>query len=428
VEILKKLNISASLGLALTAVLVVGCSGSSLQSSLEPAQTESVNPITQATLQFEAGTAEIVGQPGLNALVTYRQNAGPHIGASILVNAPTITAPSGFVVPSTPDAGTDAGTNHISGYIPNSVPNEVNGTAPVDTFNPSGAAFDYLASSYGFFPALNTSPNGGTNLTPGPMPFYVANNPVLSGNAAPIPSQLQYIGGPPAFVPPGHTSTQDGSYNQYQETGQNVAGFTLGVSTFQATPVAGLYNLSVQVPTGTNQQTGVTTYGKKTASSTVAVRYLPAWFTSPTFVPDGTGGGTITTNFPATGGAAAITEEYLEFVNIGPSLCQLSGVGPYYYTFKVTAGTATVTVPDNIGAAPPGKAQPHTLCTSAENTAAAGGTATPGDSWLVYGFAVDYPLQSSAFPASQGQASPTIVGSAGQDDITTSNATTGTGP
>jgi hypothetical protein len=90
----------------------------------------------------------------------------------------------------------------------------------------------------------------------------------------------------------------------------------------------------------------------------------------------------------------------------------------------VTPGAATVAVPDDIGAAPPGTAQPHTLCTAAENTAAAAAS-TAGDGWYVYGFAVDYPMQSSAFPASQGNAAPAIVGAAGQDDITTSNLTTG---
>ncbi len=410
---------TAGLGLALTAVLFAGCSGSSVQQSLAPPTTDIVNPVAQATLQFDAGTAEIVGQPGLNALVTYRQNAGAHIGASILVNAPTITGPAGFAVPSTADAGTDGGTNHISGFIPTSIAT----MPPADTFNPAGA-FGFIASSYGIFPSLNPSPNGNTNLIPAPMPFYVANNAALTANGnlkAPLPTQLSYIGGPPAFVPPGHTSTQDGSYSQFPNGGQNVPGFTLGVATFQATPLAGTYGLDVTVPTGTNTTTGVTSYGNKTASSTIALTFLPGWATAPTFVSDGAGGGTITTNFASAGGA---TEEYLELVNIGPSSCQLSGKGPFYYTFKVTPGTATVTVPDNIGAAPPGTPQPHTLCTAAENTAALGGTAT-GDGYLVYGFAVDYPLQSSAFPASQGMAGPAIAGASGQDDITTSNLTTG---
>ncbi len=434
---MKKLN--ASLGLALTAVLFAGCSGSSIQQSLQPAQNETVNPITQATLQFEAGTAEIVGRPGLNALVTYRQNAGPHIGASILVNSPTITGPAGFVVPSTKDAGGDGGTNHISGSVPTSLTT----TPPATTFDPAGGivnpvtgdAFYFLASSYGFFPTLPAKPNGTNYLTPAPMPFYVATNAALSANTAPIPSQLQYIGGPPAFVPPGHTSTQDGSYSQFaQAGGQNVAGFALGVATFQATPAAGNYGLNVTVPTATSTTTGVTSFATKTASSTIALTFLPAWATAPTFVSDGIGGGTITTNF-ATGGTA--TEEYLELVDIGvpgsggaPNTgftCQKSGKGPYYYTFKVTPGTAAVAVPDNLGGAPPGTALPHTLCTAAENTAG-NGASTVGDAYLVYGFAIDYPLQSSAFPASQGVAAPAIAGAGGQDDITTSNATTGNSP
>jgi hypothetical protein len=47
------------------------------------------------------------------------------------------------------------------------------------------------------------------------------------------------------------------------------------------------------------------------------------------------------------------------------------------------------------------------------------------DNWAVYGFAVDWPLFNSSFPASSGVIAPTIVGAAGQDDVTTSNVSVG---
>jgi hypothetical protein len=188
---------------------------------------------------------------------------------------------------------------------------------------------------------------------------------------------------------------------------------------------------TVVVPTGitSNGTSGTTTV---TASAPLALTYLATWAAAPTFTPDGTGGGTIATGFA---GGAGITEEYVELVNIGvPGSsanagfgCTSSGAGPYYYTFKVAPGQAAVTVPDNIGAAAPGKPQPHTLCTGAENTTK-NGVATVGDAWQVYGFAVDYPLYESAFPASTGVVAPTIAGANGQADITLSAETTGNVP
>jgi len=226
------------------------------------------------------------------------------------------------------------------------------------------------------------------------MPFYSSLNSALG-------APLEYIGGPPAFVPPGHSSPQDGTFAAGYE------GFTLGFVDFQATPVSGTYGLSVVIPTGINSTTGVESYGTlSTTASLTATTVLPAWTTAPSFTTDGTGGGTIATNF-ATPGAA--TEEYIELVDTGggSATCITEGSYPYYYTFKVTPGVATVTVPDNLGAAKPGAAANPTLC--------------PGDSVSVYGFAVDYPLYSSAFPQSDGNPAPTITTS-GQDDITTSPA------
>lgn len=349
----------------------------------------------------------IAGKPGLNTLETFRQSSGPNVGTSILANAPTIVGPAGFTVPSAPDAFGDAGGGSIVGTNQTSIAS----APPATTFNPSsGSAF--IASSYGFLPAAVNNSNVVPKLVPAPMPFYAANNPVLNGTG------LTYVGGPPAFVPPGHTSGQDGTFpNGYK-------GYTLGFADFQATPVNGTYTLSVVVPTGVNTTSGQSSFATLTEKATLGASALPAWTTAPAFTPDGTGGGAITANFA---GGGAVSEEYLELVDTGPADCQLAGTAPFYYTFKVSPGQATVTVPDKIGSAPPGTAQPHTLCTSAENSAITG-TATPGDGYLVYGFAVDYPLFNSAFPQSNGQAAPTIAGASGQSDLTSSAAATGTGP
>jgi hypothetical protein len=428
--------------LGTTALCLAACSASSVQNSLEPKIVSQTNPITQSSLQFAVGTANVAGTAGLNAVVTLRQTVND-VGASILVNAPTITGPAGFVVPAAPDAFTDAGTASISGSIITSVVN----SPPLTTFDPNGNAGAFgIASSMGIIPAGVVNPANLPSLLPYPLPFYAAENPALSaagatltgipipgGTPIPAPSvppatpgsvQLFYIGGPPAFVAAGHTSTQDGTF-----TG-DPPGYQLGFTDFQAPPVAGAYNLSVTIPTGINTTTGASTTGTKTATSTlVSANALPAWTTAPVFTPDRTGGGTIALNFPASGAA---TEEYVELVDLGTPItsaagtaimwpCDTVGAGPYYYTFKLTPGQTTVTVPDKLGAAAPGGTQGSTVCDLADNTAAEG-AATPADDFAVYGFAVDWPLNAlvSAEVANANVAAPTVTGAAGTDDITTS--------
>jgi hypothetical protein len=51
-----------------------------------------------------------------------------------------------------------------------------------------------------------------------------------------------------------------------------------------------------------------------------------------------------------------------------------------------------------------------------------------GDGYVVYGFAVDWPLSTASFPSSDGKVAPPITGPNGQADITTSVATTGNVP
>jgi hypothetical protein len=401
------------LGAGAAIFALTACSGSSIQSSLVPPGS-STNPITGSTLQFAVGTANIAGTVGLNTLETLRQNSGASVGTSVLSNAPTIVGPAGFAVPSlanAPDAYGDAGTDHISGTIVTSLAT----LPPQTTFDPNpggGATGNYLASSLGFFPGVVANSGLTPSLEPGPLPFYANNNPVLGGMG---PGPIQYIGGPPEFTPPGHTSTQDGTFPG------GYPGYTLAFTDFQAKPVSGTYTLSVVIPLGVNTSNRTSTYGTKTATATLnATKVLPTWATPPTFVPDGAGGGTITTNFAGGGG---VTEEFIELVNTGPASCQTTGAAPIYYTFEVTAGTATVAVPDNIGPAAPGKAQPHTFCTATENNAA-DGAGTGEDAWEVYGFAGDYPIAEAGFPASNGVAAPTITTS-GQDDVTTSAYSTG---
>lgn len=408
---------------ALVAALsLAACSQQSVQSGLEP-KISSCSP-TNSTLEWFVGTANVAGTIGLNTLVLLRQNAGGNCtaGASLLDNAPTITGPTGFVVPATADAGGDAGTASISGTIFSNMASPPATTTFDDPALGVGTGYG-LATGYGFMPSVQTVSLSAPNFAPYNLPFYST-------------TQLAYIGGPPAFVPPKdsggvHTSTRDGTFPP------GYLGYVLGFVDFAAHPVVGKYGLSVVIPTGVNTQTGVSSYATDTASASIAsVAGLPSWAAGPTFVSDGTGGGTITINFA---GGAGLTEEYIEAVDLGPggvpgtpaatpSACiPATSVGlsvsyPIYYTFTVAPGTATVTVPDDIGPSSPGTAQGHTFCTNADN----GGTG--GDTVQFYGFATDYGLYASAYPQSNGNPAPTVTtGANGQADVTLSPGTsTGT--
>lgn len=392
-------NLKIGLTLVGIGLALAGCSGTANQTSTLP-QVSSFDPVTGSTLQFVAGTANVAGTIGLNTLATLRQNSGSSAFASVLANAPSIVGPSGFIVPTASDAYGDAGTGSITGSLQTSL----TVTPPPTTFDPTGGNAS-IVSSYGFLPAYVNNSNTTPNLVPAALPYYAATNAALD-------TTLEYIGGPPAFQPPQHTSTQDGTFPG------NYAGYTLGFVSFQAPPISGTYTLNVVIPTGINAS-GTSGTATKTATAALnAATTLPTWSTAPILAADGAGGGTITTNFAAGGG---VTEEFVEVVNVGsggtiakpmPSVCQATGKAPYYYTFRVTPGAATVAVPDTIGAAAPGAVQPRTLCA--------------GDAYAVYGFAVDFPLAESAFPASAGTVAPPLAGANGQADVTTSVESTGT--
>jgi hypothetical protein len=403
---------SRVVGLGVAPLLVLLCACTAAQVGVPPPVKNAIDPISGSTLQFAVGTANLNGTVGLNVVETLRQNTGPNIGTSVLTNAPTIIAPSTFVVPMTPDAGLDAGGNKMTGTLQTSLASP----PPVTTFDPSGTtsssggSIQFLATSWGFLPSVLTNPNNPVNLIPAAMPFYLVPPTSSSSGNGTLSTTLSYIGGPPAFAPPGHTSTQDGTFPP------NYPGYELGIGTFQAVPVGGTYTLSVVIPISVDQN-GVKT-GTKTATATLGnLASLTAWTTPPTLTLDGNGGGTVTTNFT---GGSGITDEFIEIRNNGPALCQKSGAAPFMYTLRVAPGAPTVALPDTIGAAPPGTAQPHTICSAADNSGSAG-SSQPGDTVSVYGFAVDYPLAQAGFPRSQGQVTPRITGAGGQADITVSD-------
>jgi hypothetical protein len=307
--------------------ILAACTGG--QSAIEPPST-AVNVQNTTSLQFRVGTARYPnGSTYLNTLVTYRQ---PNGLSGTLQNCPTITGPAGFVVPAAASAGTDAGTNHIS-CTP---PTQPGTTALVTTFNQTGGAF-----AYGFAPA-----NSNSNATANYAQFSAsgANNALYADDASTIvtgpgvgdtainifgadvgafanaytqpfyiavANKLPFLLGPPA-VPDFHNGTFPAGFLGYD------SGFTI----FGATPVAGSYSLTVNVPSATIGQNSATFTQTSTLSSTAA---LPA-MTPPTAASTG-GGGASFTVAPAPVG---VTNQVLYIVRVSGS----SG-SPTLYSFNV---------------------------------------------------------------------------------------------
>ena len=161
--------------LAVMGALAAGCTSG--QSAVEPIVSQA--DLNANTLQFAVGTANIFGtSTGLNTVVTFRQSNGL---SATLLNTPTITGPSGFLVNAPADAtptrtaskttpvttaGADSKTNHISASaIPAAAGLPFTGT----TFDLAGGAF-----AYGFSPENSTSAGSATyTLYRSPM-YFVA--------------------------------------------------------------------------------------------------------------------------------------------------------------------------------------------------------------------------------------------------------------
>ncbi len=349
------MRLSVKAGTALVLGLAAGCTSSSNNTFSKP----SINGI--AKLQVAVGTATFPdGSVNLNVVTTFRDKTGLSPSTN---NTPTLTGPSGFSVPSVPDAGSDAGTNRITA-----------------TFGMSGGAF-----AYGFAPDNTTAlpsyvPYGGNG---DGAPFYAAQFqalPATTGwpfqDSAKTVDYVPFLGGPPLFP-----YSQNGTYPI------GFYGFPEGFTTFAAKPVAGSYSLSVSVPT-TPQVSGGTV--NATAATLSSVAGLPA-YPAPTFVEDGSGGGTVSVVAPA-----GVTETLVQIVDI---------TTPSFYALEITgAGAGSAALPDALGPAAVGATAPSLKA---------------GDTYIVTAIGCDYPAFEAAQPGN-GSQTPTLTGGAGQTDLTIS--------
>jgi hypothetical protein len=382
-------------------------------------------PLAANTLEFAVGTVTVgydANAVGLNVVTTLRQPSGQ----SILANTPTITGPAGFTVPATIPSpyssshgpNVDAGTNHISGspQVPRNNAGLINST--FGTFNGVMADgiwpfnSDQSTSSTGaYYTGLPNSSIGngftsskycGTsqiaqtyaNLIGFPSGPFLCENGFFTDPLQPQPfyssDPMDYVIGPPA-VPFFNNGTQYAGF----------AGYPSPFNAFEVTPVAGQYQLSVNVA-ATN--TAPITY-KATATLASAAPALGP-MGQPTFNSDGKGGGSGSVSVPS-----GVTETlvYVVDLKIDPNTGLTS---PYYFTVGPLSGTGTVnyTLPDNLGA-----------CNGAncQNGSGASPTIASGDVYFVSAVGYDYPAFEMNPPGNM-QAKPAIAGANGQADVTLS--------
>ncbi len=388
---------------ALVALGLSACSGS----GTNPVASTKAN-LAANTLQFAVGTANVHGTPGLNVVVTYRQNNGDlNPGASaVLVSSPTLSGP--FTLPG--PAGTEDPFD--STIVTGAGPAEVGGHAMTPTAQ-TGATATTFGVSGGVF-GLGIEP---FNYNESGVPDNVAPYPVPLYDTA-ATDQVVTWGGPPAFDPNGDgEGTLDG--NVYPT---DTRGISEGIDAFDnVAPQGGTYSLSVAVPSTTGS--GIVA----TSGATLGTSTLLTTVTAPTPVPDGNGGMSFVVTMPPDE-----TEGYIQIVDLGPETgaagplytgCH-TGVGPnantpegsdpVYYTIAVH-GSGTYTLRDNEG--PLGT---PSVCTSTQDTAANGAGTVDGDEVEVMYIGFDYPAFEMSYPNSLHNPAPAIVGAKGQDDVAVS--------
>lgn len=361
------------LAAAVVAALLAGCSANGTASP----PTSVVSNLGADVLQFAVGTANIgaTGTVGLNTVATFRQ---PNGLSAALVNTPTITAPAGFVPPACGTGCVDNATTHtISGAPQNVNPAVAN---PVTTLGQAGGVF-----SFGLAPE-NEGATGAAVFTRYVEPF--------TGGTTANATNLNFTGGPPAYP-----FFKDGTFPA------SFTGYSQGFVMFNATPVAGTYNLSVVVASSNN---GTTTFSANSTLSNLTP--LPA-LTTPTFVKDGAGGGSGVVTVPVD---ARVVETMVYFQNVSQGT--FFAVGPIRGT-----GAQAFSISDFLG--PCGGAA-GTGCQN--NAATRSPTFATGNTVRIYAATYDYPMFEASPPGNTQQA-PTINGGAAtsnQADITTSASAT----
>jgi hypothetical protein len=389
--------IVAALVIALPAI----ASGCGNGGASEPPVT-SLDPAATSKLQFAVGMATIAlnGQVayGLNTVLTLRQANGL---SGTLYNVPQILGPTNFnVLTSTQtgsdvqSAGADFGTNHITW----ATLNQSQWTGPFRGQKASTTG----AFGYGLCPCnSNSGPVNGTS------PVYQTFNLPVYGS-----QNTLFYGGPPAFPAADPAVLALG----WQ-------GYSLGFTDFAVKPVIGAYQLDAAVPPADTTPQNPTPSPDPNGTPTPAPGVLSAIaqltddtplpvFSTPSFTPDGKGGGTVSVRVPQ--GATEAMVIVKARANTGTGVCLIAHSSDAYYTLVAKhAGSSSLVLPDAIGPQTSSGQPSATIC--------------PGGSYSVYAVGTDYPAYEASYPKNLSQL-PRIRGRNGQADITTSDILLGTYP
>jgi len=354
---------------------LVGCTSG--QSAVEPAVSGANLSLDKAALAVGVATF-FNGTQGTNVVATFRQ---PNGNSATLVNTPSLTGPVGWLVPAAPvgapATGVDGGTNRITAAP--QIQNGVTSPVPVaDTLAQSGGVF-----SYGFAPD-NASTSGAIVTTSYSMPFWAA-----AGFTA-----RSYKGGPPAYPQ---------ERNGLSGGGTAFIGFPQGFLTLNTAAVAGTYNLAINVTDSVGNSTNFAASATLTGTAG-----LPPYGAPTSVVEDGAGG--LTVNFVA---PAGVTETVVDIQDLNYCFATIgvAGLGSVWYSIVVQGSGAQSAV------------LPSTLGPTGSSAGACGSTSGPsilaGDTYGVFLVGADYPLFEAGPPQNVAQ-TPTLVGAAGQADITIS--------
>jgi hypothetical protein len=366
------------IGALLSAAILAGCASGDV--GVQPGITP-VDPIANSKLQFAVGVATINETSqnrifyGLNTVETLRQ---PNGLSAVLDDTPYITGPPGFVGQKDPITGNP--TTILSGSGPGIACNAT-------TFGCAGGAF-----GYGFAPD-NTLP-GSQNVS-----FSLFLIPMAVGSSDQI-TTAGYYSGPPAF-PQFNNGTYPAGFQ----------GYSPGFVDFQSAPVVGSYRLDVVIPTGPTTSGTISATAQLNSITGLPVIQTPVPFPDP----NGDGGLKVDIIVPA-----GISETWVWIQDQGGAChppVQGNSTGTQYYTIEMAqTGPQQLTLPPNLGPTS-GSGSSPSICSAAANQAATGNPNAPGDTYGVYAVGFDYPAIEAAYPYNLSQ-TPTIVGPAGQVDIT----------
>jgi hypothetical protein len=387
----------ASLGVLALCVSACGNGGAS-----EPPVT-SYDPAATSKLQFAVGVATISfngGESvayGLNTVETLRQKDGL---SGTLYNVPMIIGPSSFdVLISTVTgsevqaAGSDLGTNHITW----ATLNQSTWTGPARGPKASTTG----AFGYGLCPC-NSDSGPGNGFTP---LYQTFNLPIYGNNTQPL-----WYGGPPSYPSGGPSLVALGW-----------EGYSLGFTDFAVQPVIGTYHMYAAVPPAYNTPQNPTPSPNPNGSPTPAPGILAAGaqltdltalpqFATPSFKPDGKGGGTVEVDVPAGATEVLAVVRALKDSGVPSSTCVIAHSTDSYYTMVGhKAGRQALVLPPMLGPLTGTGQKTQSIC--------------PEGTFQVYAAAVNYPAYEASYPANLSQL-PAIKGSNGQANVSTTDVLT----